>query len=215
VVTLVLGAGFAGLVGSPHCLGMCGGFAAACSGDRAGSAAWHAGRLSTYAGLGALAATAGRILPVPAWGVTVFAALLLVWFAAGIAGITRPPHVAVPGLARVAAAALARSGRASRFALGLCSGLIPCGLVYAALAVPVASADPAVGAVAMIAFGLGTVPALALAATGLRRVLAGTPWRRRVMAAGVLVGGLAALATRAPASPEDPPCHPPAVTAER
>ena len=44
----------AGLVGSPHCVGMCGPFAAACSGRGSHTAAWHLGKSTSYAGLGAL-----------------------------------------------------------------------------------------------------------------------------------------------------------------
>src|SRR5690606_7731256 len=50
---LVLGAGLAGLVGSPHCVGMCGGFATACATPTRHAVAWHAGRLVTYGVLGA------------------------------------------------------------------------------------------------------------------------------------------------------------------
>ena len=52
---MLIGAAIASLVGTPHCLGMCGGFAAASAGSPAHLAAWHAGRLSTYAALGAVA----------------------------------------------------------------------------------------------------------------------------------------------------------------
>ena len=45
-------------------------------------------------------------------------------------------------------------------ALGLVLGLIPCGMIYAALAVAGAGHDPLAGATAMAAFGLGTAPAL-------------------------------------------------------
>ena len=54
---------------------------------------------------------------------------------------------------------------------GLANGLLPCGLVYAALSIPVVMADPAAGAAAMVAFGMGTVPALAAVTLGLRQVL--------------------------------------------
>lgn len=205
----ILGAALAGLVGSPHCVAMCGGFAGACAEDRIAAGAWHAGRLTTYAALGALAAAVGRVLPGPAWVPTAVSGAFLAWFAAGLAGLVRPPHLPVPGLATAATVALRRPGPAWRFALGLCTGLVPCGLVYAALAVPVATTSPLAGAAAMLAFGAGTVPALALAARGMRRMLAGSLPRRRLLAAAVLVAGLAALAQRQPGTPEEPLCHGP------
>jgi sulfite exporter TauE/SafE len=42
----------------------------------------------------------------------------------------------------------------------------------------------------MAAFGLGTLPALSLAALGLRRVMLGTLWRRRGFAALILITGM-------------------------
>jgi sulfite exporter TauE/SafE len=98
-------------------------------------------------------------------------------------------------------------GPGGRFLFGLCSGLLPCGLVYATIAVPVASADPRVGAGAMLAFGLGTVPALAFATLAFRRLLTGGLWRRRLLAAAVLVAGLGAVAMRAPTESGEPACH--------
>jgi hypothetical protein len=71
----------------------------------------------------------------------------------------------------------------------------------------------------MTVFGLGTVPALAAATFGLRRLLQGSRKTRRALAAVVLVSGLASLAFRtgltgavgltAPVSGDEPPCHAP------
>jgi hypothetical protein len=59
-------------------------------------------------------------------------------------------------------------------------GFLPCGLVYAALATAASSGSPARGALTMLAFGGGTLPALVLLgslATGLRKFVARTPVR--------------------------------------
>lgn len=80
----------AGLAGSPHCVGMCGGFAVAAAGGprgRASALAWSAGRLSTYAVLGALVGAFGGALPGPGWVGTAIAAAFLVYFAARLAGL--------------------------------------------------------------------------------------------------------------------------------
>lgn len=185
----------AGIVGSPHCMGMCGGFAAACGGAGKGLP-WHMGRLSTYATLGALAGTFGRVLPGPGWVAAVVSTGLLVWFSAALAGLVREPSVRIPGVTRLASRAARGDGAGPRFALGLATGLLPCGLVYAALAIPVASGDALTGALSMAAFGLGTVPALLLTAAGVRRLSLRSLTLRRVLAAGVLVLGLASVAMR-------------------
>jgi len=48
------------------------------------------------------------------------------------------------------------------YLLGLSLGFLPCGFLYGALAAAGATGRPLAGAVAMLAFGLGTVPALVL-----------------------------------------------------
>ena len=66
---------------------MCGGFASTVGSRPSGAAAWHLGRLSTYALLGALAGAVGQVLPGPSWLPAVVATVLLCWFALAIAGL--------------------------------------------------------------------------------------------------------------------------------
>ncbi len=214
----VAGAALAGLAGSAHCIGMCGGFSAATAQHRGGALAWSAGRLTTYGLLGAVAGGTTAALPLPAWFGQAFAIVLLLWFAAGLAAIPLPRLPTPAILHRAGGALLRRSDLPSRYAFGLVTGLLPCGLVYAALSLAVASASATTGALAMVAFGLGTVPALALATAGLRRLVAGSLLRRRVLALAVLLVGISAVAGRpgaidlgaADAATEAPPCphHP-------
>ncbi len=208
LLPLLLAAVTTGLLGLPHCVAMCGGLAGAVPGGSLARAGWHLGRLSTYGMLGAAAGATGAALPGPPWVVTVLAATLLVWFAARIAGIA-PAGSALPaGLHRLAAR-LPRSGPLAPIGFGLLSGLLPCGLVYAALAMPVAAGSAAAGAALMVVFGLGTLPALAIAVGAMHRLTRSRPWARRLLAAGVLAAGLAALAHRLPAADAaaPPECH--------
>jgi uncharacterized protein len=156
----IVAAALAGLMATPHCAGMCGGFATACARPRAGLAAWHAGRLGTYAALGALAGTFGRVLPGPSWVPAVLSAALLVWFAAVLAGFAPQPSVRLPGLARAGQLLARRPSLPARFLFGAVTGLLPCGMVYAALSIAIAAAHPAYSALAMVAFGAATVPGL-------------------------------------------------------
>jgi len=64
--------------------------------------------------------------------------------------------------------------RSQAFYLGMVWGWLPCGLVYAALAVAATAGEPVKGALVMLAFGAGTLPA--------------------VMGAGIFTGFLAAIA---------------------
>lgn len=176
---------------------MCGAFAASCTRAPGGLPAWHAGRLATYGLLGGLAGAAGGLLPGPAWLPAALAAGLLCWFALGLAGLVPGPHLVPAGLTRTGAHAARRTTASAQFLFGVVNGFLPCGLVYSALTIPVALADPLGGVLAMVAFGLGTVPALSFAALGLRRLLLATLWRRRVFALLVLVTGLWTIWTRA------------------
>ena len=62
--------------------------------------------------------------------------------------------------------------------LGLALGLLPCGLLYAALLAASATGGPAQGAIAMLIFGLGTMPALM--AVGVAGQAATRRWQRAI-----------------------------------
>ncbi|MFL5520298.1 MAG: sulfite exporter TauE/SafE family protein [Gemmatimonadales bacterium] len=191
-----LAAFVSGLAGSMHCVAMCGGFAATAGSRPSGAAAWHLGRLSTYALLGAIAGAVGKVIPGPAWIPAAVATVLLCWFALAIAGLVPEPRIRVPGIGRAGIALANREGLGWRYLFGMTTGLLPCGLVYAALALPVALGHPVAGALAMVAFGLGTVPALATLSVALQRVLRSGIWARRTVAATIFVVGLWTIAMR-------------------
>jgi len=97
--TLLVTALLTGLVGGLHCTTMCGGFALSVmhrSGAR-GVTLYTAGRLITYATLGALGGGFGALLlPLEQVGAVV-SALLLIWFTARLAGVVRLPQPAQAG----------------------------------------------------------------------------------------------------------------------
>lgn len=187
---LLISALAAGLVGSIHCMGMCGGFAIACGGKVKDTFLWNAGRITTYAALGALAGTLGGVIPGPAWVAGAISFGLILWFSLALAGLVPEPTAHIPGIQRLATSAAKGGGGGARFAFGLANGLLPCGLVYAALAIPVASGSAAWGAASMVAFGLGTTPALSVLALGARKITTRSIWARRALALGVLLAGL-------------------------
>lgn len=193
MLTTLPAALIASLIGTPHCLGMCGGFAAASARSVPDLVAWHTGRISTYAALGALAGGLGDIVPGPPWIGSAIATVLLVWFSAALAGLVPEPKVPIPGLARLGARALGAKGLAARFGFGLVNGLLPCGLLYATLGLAVGAGGWWQGALTLMVFGLGTLPGLSAAAYGLRTLLAGKLWIRRALAAGILIAGIAGL----------------------
>jgi len=129
---------------------------------------YHLGRLTTYGALGAVAALSGQTLSGLSWFHFISAALLA--FAAGLffwQAFFLSASSAISGSASLWSHVVARfaadmsgPGFLNGYGLGLLLGFIPCGLVYAALAVSAASADPLAGATGMLAFGLGTIPML-------------------------------------------------------
>lgn len=181
---LLLTAFTLGLLGSGHCIAMCGGISAAlgmraCAapagpGAPAVALPLHAfGRLASYGALGALAggvgAVATELVPIASVALRAVAGSLLVAMGLYVAGLWRG-LVALERLGRglfagVRDLAGSVSGPAGPLALGLAWGLLPCGLVYSTLAWSLAAGGSAAGgALLMIAFGAGTLPAVSGAA---------------------------------------------------
>lgn len=202
----------AAIAGTPHCLGMCGALATAGS-RKGGWLPYQTGRIAVYTGLGALGGAFGSAIPGPGWVTTVLSAVLLVAFAASLAGLVPEPHALMarftPGLARWGARFANRSGPAARLGFGVVNGLLPCGLLYATLAVPVSTGSAFTGAALMAWFGVLTAAPLTAAAFGLRALVRGR--RARFVLAGlVLVTGLSSLARSGGwLAPEEevPACH--------
>jgi sulfite exporter TauE/SafE len=124
---------------------------------------YHAGRLMTYAALGAACGAAGlafvsRLAPVREILLFLAASMLLLIAAGrlprGGGAFSAWPFRWIRGINR------ARAG--GTFLFGMVLGLLPCGLLYAALVGACALATPVRGAAGMLAFGMGTVPVLAL-----------------------------------------------------
>ncbi len=185
-----------GLLGSSHCVGMCGGFAMTVG---ASAVSWRAnlmrqftysvGRLSTYGLLGGLVAGLGRhftrAMPAVEWGQAALALLagsLLLWEGLKATGIWRGVRSQAkhPCLIRSGFASLLRSGQLLPiFISGFTTGWLPCGLVYAFLAMAAQSKSIPIGAATMFVFGAGTIPLMI--ATGLAPGLVGLTARKRMM----------------------------------
>ena len=168
------------LLGSLHCVGMCGGFVLAL--DRpsrapirrlATFAAFLLGKACTYVLLGALAGLAGgAVVRSGAFAaarsvLAVTAGVLMIWAGLQIAGIVRELPVAsifgpTSPYGRAVRAVSEARGPAAPFAMGSLTGLLPCPLVYAFLAAAL-STGGLMGAMSTMAIlGLSTMPALLL-----------------------------------------------------
>jgi sulfite exporter TauE/SafE len=186
-----------GLLGSSHCLGMCGGFVLTLGTARTRfrnnlfrQMVYSLGRVFTYSCAGAVAGYAGWRLTVELRTIlraqavlSITAGLLLVLQGLAALGIV---HVGLsfagkrPCLGPSFFAALLGATRAYNVFLGgMVNGLLPCGLVYAYLALAASSGGWLWGWAVMAAFGLGTVPAMVLAGCG--GSLLSATCRRRLM----------------------------------
>lgn len=194
-----IGAFAVGLIGSPHCVGMCGGFAGATASQGPGGfGAWSGGRIATYAVLGALAGVLGQALSWVGLVGAVLSFAMLLWLAARIAGLVPAASFGRSVAHGHLGALIQRARRAGPFVFGMATALLPCGLVYAALALPIVSASPINGALAMTAFGLGTSPLLAAVGFGAWRLQTNNMALRRSVAAIVVLAGLWSLQARTP-----------------
>ena len=170
-----------GLVGSLHCAGMCGPLALALPDDapRArfvlGRLLYNLGRTLTYAAMGALFGAAGQTLALAGFqrgislaaGAAILAWLLLRGRAGTWMGARRLAGRIVAPVQRALGRLLGRRGPGALLGFGLLNGLLPCGLVYLALAGAAATGSVAGGAAFMAVFGAGTVPMmLAIALAG-------------------------------------------------
>ena len=198
-----------GLLGTGHCIGMCGGLVSALSLSEAGrQGSWffhllyNLGRISTYTFIGAVVGWLGSALAYTDRFKMVTRSLLIgsdvfvILVGLGTAGLfawlnvskldfpgpMKAMTVAVVGLRRLPPAI-------SALPLGLLFGFIPCGYLYAVAITAAQSASVATGALMLFAFGLGTAPSLLLFGSA-AHWLSGRArtWMLRV--AGLVVAGM-------------------------
>jgi sulfite exporter TauE/SafE len=172
-----------GLVSSLHCVTMCGPLIAIASAPlHAGSEQGHdgprtlmlwqvnyqLGRGITYVTIGVVLGFAGKMLsalfPARLFGGFIQIAVAALFIGLALFAILRGRTVTAPsggsGFGRLIRR-FVTSGRASgMFVLGLLTGFLPCGVLYAAFARSLAADSPTQGGLLMLAFWLGSAPLL-------------------------------------------------------
>lgn len=210
--TLPLALALGGFASGLHCAGMCGGISAGFSLLQKHDLwqrqfAFNAGRITSYAAggaaagaLGSAAAYAAAALPAQTF-LYFFSSAFVLLAGVHLWGLPLPlsalEKAALPVwrlVQPIAARLLPARTLPQAYAAGLAWGWLPCGLVYGALAAAVFAGGPAQGAVAMTAFGAGTLPWLLITGVGAARLrphlrrIAGLRTLRRV--GGALLIGL-------------------------
>jgi len=202
-----------GLMGAGHCLGMCGGVAAALSFANTGRSKQHqlfillmynVGRILSYGFLGALFAFllggVEKLSPVPI--LRVVSGLLLVAMGLYLADWWRVlSRLEALGaglwkfISPIASRLMPARNLRSALMLGLLWGWLPCGLVYSVLSYASAQGEILSGALVMIAFGVGTLPAVLAGGLASKFVntLVSKRWLRVVFGIGFIGYGLVTL----------------------
>ena len=169
----ILASFFVGLLGSLHCVGMCGPIAIALPIPNAnnisfviGRLLYNLGRVATYSFLGAVFGLLGSRLVISGFqqsvsitlGIAILIAVLIPpKYKAKISQHTIIQKITLP-LKSGISDLFKRGTFSAMFLIGLLNGLLPCGLVYVALAGAIASGNAISGTLVMILFGLGTIP---------------------------------------------------------
>lgn len=226
-----------GLLGSSHCLGMCGGIASAFSfgidvdRQRAPRSrlsfqlAYNLGRISSYMLVGFAAGTLGAQLtrlglsPITgkliAAGFMIALGLYLANWWRGLALLENLGAKLWRRLQPLGRFLFPLQNRWQAFLLGALWGWLPCGLVYAAVAWSLTAGNALDGAWLMLGFGLGTLPAMLLAGQFVERL---RDWVRkpatRAFAGSLLIAfGLYSAASGLLGSPSGTHHHPEATAA--
>lgn len=209
-----------GLLGSAHCLGMCAGISGLFA-VNAGigtlrrqlpmAIAYNTGRVLTYAILGAIVASFGSALiaskPTLARPILLITGTVIILIGLQVAfnwrllnPIERMGGVLWQKLAPIARHLVPVTSMPRALGLGLLWGWLPCGLVYSVLLIAATTAQPLTGAVTMVAFGIGTMPAMVLTGVGAAQLSAIMRRRGARLGLGLLIVGLGILTIMMPVS---------------
>ena len=162
-----------GLLGSLHCMSMCGPLVMAINYHQKSfgkNLIYHTGRLLCYLLLGAMIGSLGQglLLAGMQQGLSILAGMIVII-------LSLAPHfkvgerwqsIVVRPMKKRLLGAVKGNRSSTLFTLGFLNGLLPCGMVYMAIAAALATGNMIDGAVLMAGFGLGTWPVLLVFAMG-------------------------------------------------
>lgn len=212
MIQLMLAAFTMGILGSFHCVGMCGPLALSLPLNNnsarekfTGALLYNAGRIVTYSAFGLIFGAIGKTVSLfgfQQWLSVILGMLILVL-------VILPRRIAswqnrntglrLSGKLRsMLGKFLMTKGRGSLFFIGLLNGLLPCGLVYMAAAGAVAAGDISGSVLFMAFFGLGTLPVMCSVAflgnyvsAGIRQKIRSTyPYMMALMAGLLIIRGM-------------------------
>jgi len=167
-----------GLLGSLHCVGMCGPIAFMLPVDRSNSfkkvsqiGVYHFGRLLAYSVIGLAFGLVGKSLYLfgiqqqlsIAIGVIMIVLVLIPYKTLGKYNLSKPLNKLISRVKSNLGQALKKKTADTFLTIGFLNGFLPCGLVYMAVFGSVATGSLIEGSLYMILFGLGTIPLMTTA----------------------------------------------------
>lgn len=167
-----------GLLGSFHCVGMCGPIAFMLPVDRSNSikkvsqiAIYHFGRLLAYSVIGLIFGLIGKSLYIFGFqqqlsiiiGVFMILMVVIPQKTFNKYNFSKPIFKAISKVKNALGATLKKKTLDAFLSIGFLNGFLPCGLVYMALFAAIAGGDALNGSLYMAVFGLGTIPLMTTA----------------------------------------------------
>ncbi|TYA92315.1 sulfite exporter TauE/SafE family protein [Seonamhaeicola marinus] len=167
-----------GLLGSFHCIGMCGPIAFMLPVDRSNNfkkvsqiTAYHIGRLLTYSLIGLVFGLIGKSLYLfgfqqqlsIAIGVIMILLVLIPQQKLNSYSISKPIYRLISKVKTALGGALKRKSADTFLTIGFLNGFLPCGLVYMAVFGAITGGNALQGSLYMLLFGLGTIPLMTTA----------------------------------------------------
>ena len=167
-----------GLLGSFHCVGMCGPIAFMLPVDRSNTvkkitqiAIYHFGRLLAYSIIGLIFGLIGKSLYIFGFqqqlsiiiGVLMILVVLIPQQTFNKYNFSKPIYRLISKVKTALGSAMKRKTMDTFLTIGFLNGFLPCGLVYMALFAAIAGGNAINGSLYMAVFGLGTIPLMTTA----------------------------------------------------
>ncbi|MFH6769886.1 sulfite exporter TauE/SafE family protein [Gaetbulibacter aquiaggeris] len=175
---MLISAFLLGLLGSFHCVGMCGPIAFMLPVDRNNTykkvtqlSLYHIGRLLSYSIMGLVFGLIGKGLNLFGFqqqlsiiiGVIMIIVILIPYKTFNKYNVSKPIYKVISKVKSALGSALKKKTSDTFLTIGFLNGFLPCGLVYMAVFGAIAGGNAAEGSLYMAFFGLGTIPLMTTA----------------------------------------------------
>lgn len=187
-----------GLLGSVHCVGMCGGLVVTCTPSRKNNVFYQIGRLTSYLILAIVSASLGHLLNLnnSASKVSLFFGIVIgltfIWI--GVSNYTHTikapkwfSKIIYSKWAKVLPKNPAKVSLRSSFSVGAFSIFLPCGFLYGVLLTLASFQSPLISMISIFTFWLGTLPVMGFASNIISKIIKPLLQKMPLVTSSVLV----------------------------